>query len=84
MFKNITKLNAICNTETPSTFSKMAWFITRPTGCTEIYTYLQGCGGILNGTIPSSGILQWSIYTAGDMAIQITFSDWTVSLIIAS
>jgi hypothetical protein len=40
---------------------------------------LQGCGGILNGTIPSSGILQWSIYTAGEMAVQITFSDWRVS-----
>jgi hypothetical protein len=38
----------------------------------------QGCGGTLNGTVPSSGTLQWVINAADLMIVSITFSDWTV------
>ena len=41
--------------------------------------YLQGCGGTLNGTIPSSGTLQWVINATDLLAVSITFSDWTVN-----
>jgi hypothetical protein len=42
--------------------------------------YFQGCGGTLNGTIPSSGTLQWTIIAADQLNVLVIFSDWTVSL----
>jgi hypothetical protein len=38
----------------------------------------QGCGGSLNGTVPSSGTLHWVINAADLMIVSLTFSDWTV------
>ncbi len=43
-------------------------------------SYLQGCGGTLNGTIPSSGTLQWTIIAADLKNVLVIFSDWTVSI----
>jgi len=43
-------------------------------------SYFQGCGGTLNGTIPSSGTLQWTIIPADQMNVLVIFSDWTVSI----
>jgi hypothetical protein len=43
-------------------------------------SYFQGCGGTLNGTIPSSGTLQWTIIAADQLNVLVIFSDWTVSI----
>ena len=42
----------------------------------------QGCGGTLNGTIPSLGNLQWSISGGESMGIYINFTDWKVHYLV--
>jgi hypothetical protein len=42
--------------------------------------HMQGCGGTLDGTIPSSGTLEWTINAASLMHVDLIFSDWAVSI----